>query len=30
MADHVIHIRNGKVYKEEYNPNPTPVEEIEW
>lgn len=30
MADHVIHIRNGKVDKEEYNPNPTPVEEIEW
>ena len=30
MADHVIHIRNGKVDKEEYNPNPTPVEEREW
>ncbi len=30
MADHVIHIRNGRVDKEEYNPNPTPVEEIEW
>ena len=30
MADHVIHIRNGKVDKEEYNPDPTPVEEIEW
>ena len=30
MADHVIHIRNGKVDKEEYNQNPTPVEEIEW
>jgi len=30
MADHVIHIRNGKVDKEEYNSNPTPVEEIEW
>ena len=30
MADHVIHIRNGKVDKEEYTPDPTPVEEIEW
>ena len=30
MADHVIHIRNGKVDKEEYNTDPTPVEEIEW
>ena len=30
MADHVIHIRNGRVDREEYNPNPTPVEEIEW
>ena len=30
MADHVIHIRNGRVDKEEYNDNPTPVEQIEW
>lgn len=30
MADHVIHIRNGRVDKEEYNPTPAPVEEIEW
>ena len=30
MADRVIHIRNGKVSRVEKNPNPTPVEEIEW
>ncbi len=30
MADHVIHIKNGKVDKEEYNEHPKPVEEIEW
>lgn len=30
MADHVIHIKNGKVDKEEFNEQPTPVEEIEW
>ena len=30
MADHVIHIRNGKVDREEYNDCPTPVEQIEW
>ena len=30
MADHVIHIRNGRVDKEEYNDNPTSVEQIEW
>ena len=30
MADHVIHIKNGTVAAEEFNDNPTPVEEIEW
>ena len=30
MADHVLHIRNGKVHKELFNENPMPVEEIEW
>ncbi|MCR4904283.1 MAG: ABC transporter ATP-binding protein [Butyrivibrio sp.] len=30
MADHVIHIKNGKVDKEEFNDNPVPIEEIEW
>ncbi len=30
MADHVIHIKNGKVDKEEFNQHPKPVEEIEW
>jgi putative ABC transport system ATP-binding protein len=30
MADRVIHIKNGKVYKIEKNANPLPVERIEW
>ena len=30
MADHVIHIKSGRVEASEYNPHPTPVEEIEW
>ena len=30
MADHVIHIKNGRVAAEEFSQNPTPVEEIEW
>ncbi len=30
MADKVIHIRNGRVSKEEINTRPVPVEEIEW
>lgn len=30
MADRVIHIKNGKVEKMLQNPNPTPVERIEW
>ncbi|MCR5273385.1 MAG: ABC transporter ATP-binding protein [Lachnospiraceae bacterium] len=30
MADHVIHIKNGKVDREEFNDFPKPVEEIEW
>ena len=30
MADHVLHIKNGTIVKEEYNENPTPIENIEW
>ena len=30
MADHVIHIKNGTVAETRQNPQPTPVEEIEW
>ena len=30
MADHVIFVKNGAVVREEQNPNPTPVERIEW
>lgn len=30
MADRVIHIKNGRVEKTIHNPNPTPVERIEW
>ena len=30
MADHVIEIKSGKVFKETYNDDPIPVETIEW
>jgi len=30
MADKVIHIRNGKVAREEINDNPLPAEDLEW
>ena len=30
MADKVIHIKNGKVSSMEVNPDPVPVENIEW
>ncbi len=30
MGDRVIRIRNGKVSSMEVNPNPVPIEEIEW
>ncbi|MCR5102619.1 MAG: ABC transporter ATP-binding protein [Butyrivibrio sp.] len=30
MADHVIHIKNGKVDSEDINVHPLPVEDIEW
>ncbi len=30
MADRVIHIKNGKAEQSVLNPNPTPVERIEW
>lgn len=30
MADKVIHIRNGRVERLEINPEPVPVEQIEW
>ena len=30
MADRVVHIKNGPVSGMEINPNPVPIEEIEW
>ncbi len=30
MADRVIHLKSGSVEKTELNPNPKPIEEIEW
>jgi len=30
MADRVVQVKNGTVIREEVNPNPIPVEEIEW
>lgn len=30
MADHVLHLKNGTIIKEEYNEKPSPIEEIEW
>lgn len=30
MADKVIHFKSGKVTNIEINPNPTPIEQIEW
>lgn len=30
MADRVIHVRNGQVHDTQVNPNPLPVERIEW
>ena len=30
MADKVIHVKNGQVEQIDVNPNPLPVEEIEW
>jgi putative ABC transport system ATP-binding protein len=30
MADRVIKIKNGKVSSMKLNPDPVPVEEIEW
>ena len=30
MADRVIHVRNGQVHDSQLNPNPLPVEGIEW
>ena len=30
MADRVIRVRSGKISSNEINPNPVPVEEIEW
>ena len=30
MADRVIRIKNGTVLSNETNPDPTPVERIEW
>jgi len=30
MADRVVKVKNGTVVSEQTNPNPVPVEEIEW
>ncbi|MDO5047716.1 MAG: ABC transporter ATP-binding protein [Anaerococcus sp.] len=30
MADHVIELRDGKIVEDYENPNPMPIEEIEW
>lgn len=30
MADRVIRINSGRVVDMQQNPNPTPVEQIEW
>ncbi len=30
MADRVIRIRSGRAVSNEVNPNPVPVEDIEW
>ncbi len=30
LADHVLHIKNGTIVKEEFNPNPLDVEDIVW
>ena len=30
MADRVIHFKNGTAFDIQENPNPTPIEEIEW
>ncbi len=30
MADHIIEMKSGKIIRDEYNPNPKNVEEIEW
>ena len=30
MADHVIEMKSGKIVRDEYNPNPKSIDEIEW
>lgn len=30
MADHIIEMKSGKIIRDEYNPHPKNVEEIEW
>ena len=30
MADRVIKVRSGRIYAQEVNDNPTPIDEIEW
>lgn len=30
MADHVLHIKNGQIFKDEYNHSPKEVEDITW
>ena len=30
MADHVIEVKSGKIVRDEYNPSPKSIDEIEW
>ena len=30
MADHIIEMKSGKIVRDEYNPNPKSIDEIEW
>ena len=30
MADHVIEMKSGKIVRDEYNPSPKSIDEIEW
>lgn len=30
MADHIIEMKSGKIVRDEHNPHPKPIQEIEW
>ena len=30
MADHIIEMKSGKIVRDEYNPNPKSIDELEW